>query len=174
MITLSFIAVAGVGVINQLTASEEIIREERKHLCRKSLQEFAELLELRGKILALKRKDWVYIYGGIKPFYRELSARDLIDEVVVSAKVAPPQKRNNPPWDITVSGNGVWIRSLSPVFDGGFPVGEVSVGVSMKDFLNEYSRITESRCGIALREDLLRKLLSPDEFNSFMEERFWG
>ncbi len=187
LITLSFVVAAGTGVINQLSASEGILRDECHRICGETVRKFRELLKLRERMLlsvsslvaqdervieGLRRGDWTLLYRGLGPVYEELSGRGLIGEVSVSREPGPQSREALPLRNVRISEEGVKLSYTHPVVAENGVVGRVSVSLDMDTFLREFSGITGSGCGLALREDLVRKSLTASEFERFARNRF--
>jgi len=189
LITLSFVVVAGVGVVNQLSASERVIKEEGRRICKERLRKFREFLKLREKMLlsvsflmaqdervieGLRKGDWEILYRGLESIYEEMGGRGLIGEVEVSGKIVTDlQDREPAPLrSLRISGEGVKLTYIRPVVAEGRLVGQVSVSLDMDTFLREFSSLTGNGCGIALREDVVRERLTASEFEKFAENRF--
>ncbi len=188
LITLSFVTAVGLGFVNQIRASEEILKEERRRICRESLREYLKLLELRGKILVsvssliaedervvrgLEEGNWLRLYRGLERLYEEMSARGLVGEVVIT-KGSPPADalRKHPPWSMEVTPERVVLRASSPVVSEEGVIGSVSVGIGVEELLREYVELTGNACGVALREEFVRGILRSAEYERFISERF--
>ncbi len=137
-----------------------------------------------------KRGEKEKLYQKLKPLYEEVRKENLIREMTLFKlpadlflNVRVPEAK---PWktkreDIITAGktctttksimiciNYVGIRAVNPIVDRGKTLGVVSVGIDMRDFLKHYTSITGTGCGLAVKDEALRRSLREESYRRYL------
>ncbi|RLJ69800.1 diguanylate cyclase (GGDEF)-like protein [Hydrogenivirga caldilitoris] len=131
------------------------------------------------------------LYLKLKPLYEEVSRENLIREISffklpavnflnmrnpresgrdvtgIRRDVVESGKNCITTKSIIICTNYVGIRAVNPITKDGKAIGLVSVGIDMEDFLRYYSSITGTGCGLAIKDEALKRSLLKESYMAY-------